>query len=81
MLWALKKYPNQHWLSEDFSNAIEMILLNDTYFKKWLDRYKYFDRYPEYTKEYYRKNCCVILNEYEQKLNKTKYFISKASYT
>ena len=52
-----------------------MINKNDTLFKKWLDRYKYHDRYPENTKQYYRKKCDNILSKYESQLNSTKYLL------
>jgi glutathione S-transferase len=50
-----------------------MINRNDILFKKWLDRYKYHDRYPENPKKYYRKKCDDILSDYENQLNNTKY--------
>ena len=52
-----------------------MINNNDTLFKKWLDRYKYHDRYPENSKEYYRENCNKTLSEYENQLKITKYLL------
>ena len=55
ILWALKNNLNQTWLIENHNKEIEMINRNDILFKKWLDRYKYHDRYPENSKEYYRK--------------------------
>ena len=74
MLWALKNDKDQTWLSENSDNEMELITINDTTFKKWLDRYKYHDRYPENSKEYYRTNCDNILSDYENKLSSTKYF-------
>ena len=52
-----------------------MINRNDSLFKKWLDRYKYHDRYPQNSKEHYRKNCSDILLDYENQLNNTKYIL------
>ena len=75
MLWTLKNNLTQTWLIENHSKAIEMIDRNDILFKKWLDRYKYHDRYPENSKEYYRKKCSDILSDYENQLNNTKYFL------
>ena len=74
MLWTLKNNLNQTWLIENHNKEIEMINRNDILFKKWLDRYKYHDRYPENSKEHYRKNCSDILSDYENQLNDTKYF-------
>ena len=75
MLWTLKNNLNQTWLIENHNKEIEMIDRNDISFKKWLDRYKYHDKYPESSKEHYRKNCSDILSDYENQLNNTKYFL------
>ena len=73
MLWLLENKQNQTWLSKDSKEELHLINENDTTFKKWLDRYKYHERYPEHSKEYYRENCCNILSHYEDQLNNTKY--------
>ena len=75
MLWTLKNNSNQTWLTENHNEEIDMINRNDILFKKWLDRYKYHDRYPENPKKYYRKKCEDILSEYESQLNNTKYLL------
>ena len=75
MLWTLKNNLNQTWLIENHTKEIEMINRNDIFFKKWLDRYKYHDRYPENSKEHYRKKCSDILLDYENQLNNTKYIL------
>ena len=75
MLWTLKNNLNQTWLIENHNKEIEMINRNDILFKKWLDRYKYHDRYLENSKEYYKKKCSDILSDYENQLNNTKYFL------
>ena len=75
MLWTLKNNLNQTWLMENDKEEMEMISRNDILFKKWLDRYKYYDRHPENPKEYFRKKCSEILYDYEGQLNNTKYFL------
>jgi len=75
MLWTLKNNLNQRWLIENHNKEIKMINRNDSLFKKWLDRYKYHDRYPQNSKEHYRKNCSNILLDYENRLNNTKYIL------
>jgi len=75
MLWTLKNNSNQTGLTENHNEEIDMINRNDILFKKWLDRYKYHDRYPENPKKYYRKKCDNILSEYESQLNNTKYLL------
>ena len=75
MLWSLKNDKDQTWLSKNSNKEIELITINDTTFKKWLDRYKYHDRYPENSKDYYRDKCATILSEYDRQLCNTKYLL------
>ena len=72
----MKNDLNQTWLSQDHKAELNMISKNDTMFKKWLDRYKYHDRYPENPKEFYRDKCHDILFDYNNQLNKKKYLSS-----
>tara|TARA_Y100001970_G_scaffold62302_1_gene79578 strand:+ start:161 stop:709 length:549 start_codon:yes stop_codon:yes gene_type:complete len=74
MVWALQGSLNQTWLIDDCDD-MDSINQNDTLFKKWLDRYKYHDRYLEDSKEYYRMQCGKVLSDYEEQLNKTKYLL------
>ena len=74
MIWALNKKNNQTWLNNN-SEEIDLINSNDIEFKKWLDKYKYHDRYPENSKEFYREHCQKILSTYEQQLKDTKYLL------
>ena len=75
MIWALNKKNNQTWLNKN-SAEIDLINSNDTEFKKWLDKYKYHDRYPENSKESYRDKCKAILINYENKLINNQYLIN-----
>lgn len=52
MLWALRQSDPNAWLN-NINNAL--IENNDGPFKKWLDRYKYADRYPEQSQQFYRQ--------------------------
>lgn len=55
MLWALQQNDPAGWLSGYESEIVQhLIACNDGPFKKWLDRYKYFERYPEQTQQEYR---------------------------
>ena len=76
ILWVLKKSSIQSWLPENHFRHMKLIEQNDFKFKKWLDRYKYHDRYPENTKIFYRQKCCNYLNIYEKKLSEKKYLLS-----
>ena len=75
ILWILKNNPNQTWLSEKPKQEMDLINQNDTTFKKWLDKYKYHDRHPEKSKEYYRQQCQKILSKYEKKLMDNTYLL------
>lgn len=75
MLWTLKNNLNQTWLMENSEQELELINRNDVSFKKWLDKYKYHDRHPEYSKEYYREKCADILSDYENQLGNKKYIL------
>ena len=45
MLWCFNKLNGQL----DYTPQLELVKIIDGDFKYWLDRYKYHDRYPEYT--------------------------------
>jgi len=72
MLWAIEK-SNLDWLGKNPKKQIDMIKINDTDFKYWLNRYKYSDRYPEKSINFYKDNCTIILSTYEEILNQEKY--------
>jgi glutathione S-transferase len=56
MRWALAQHDPQQWLRETPDvDQHALIACNDTTFKYWLDRYKYAERYPEFTQAYYRE--------------------------
>jgi len=72
MLWAIEK-SNLDWLGKNPKKQIDMIKINDTDFKYWLNRYKYSDRYPEKAINFYKDNCTIILSTYEEILSQKKY--------
>lgn len=75
MFWALNNNNTQTWIDKSSNEEISLINNNDTTFKKWLDKYKYHERYPENTKEFYRDQCQQILYTYEKQLKDTKYLL------
>ena len=78
MEWALNQSDPNNWLTDDVAiqqEAERLIDYNDNEFKKYLDLYKYADRYPEYSVEYYRQHGEVFLEKLECKLNKTKFIL------
>jgi glutathione S-transferase len=74
MFWALRQNDSEHWLkSSDLQNAEQLIRRNDEEFKYYLDRYKYADRYPAYTKLYYRQQGELFLTVLETRLNQNQF--------
>ena len=75
MKWAFSE-SNKKSLDANYKEQIDLVNKNDTKFKHWLDRYKYFDRYLEHSKDYYLNKCSFYLNEYEVLLKNNKYLFS-----
>ena len=79
MEWALNQSDPSNWLSNDIAVLKEvsnLIDYNDHEFKEYLDLYKYADRHPEKSVEYYRKQGEIFLEKLELKLSKTKFILS-----
>ena len=75
MLWALNQNDPACWLLNDENTSRTLIDENDLNFKKNLDRYKYADRFPEHSKEYYRSECEIFLNLLNDKLQSNNYLM------
>ena len=74
MKWALSINDPEMWFDKNKEDQLNLIKLNDDKFKKWLDKYKYHVRFPEYPLEYYRKECEKILDIYEDRLKDKSFF-------
>ena len=72
MCWALAQHNPENWLLVDHE-ANQLIKSNDVGFKYFLDRYKYADRYPNYSQEHYRQQAEVFLTELESRLVNNNY--------
>ena len=77
MLWALNQNDPACWLLNDENTSSTLIDENDLNFKKNLDRYKYADRFPEHSKEYYRSQCEIFLNLLNDKLQTNHYLMAE----
>jgi glutathione S-transferase len=77
MIWALNKSDPDNWIINDNNLSQELINENDFSFKKNLDRYKYADRFPEYSKEYYRAQCELFINILNEKLKLKNYLMTE----
>ena len=76
MHWALQKSERTDWLSNESlttTQAEQLIHQNDNEFKYFLDRYKYFDRYPEHSQDYYLQKALPFLIAIEEILSKHKF--------
>ena len=80
MVWALEQADPNGWLTglddHQKSEAKRIIDHNDGDFKYFLDRYKYADRYPEHSQEYYRQQAEKTLSDLEQRLQENGYLVS-----
>ena len=76
MKWALIQSDPNFWLSYNKRKQFDIIKENDNEFKYWIDRYKYFDRYPKNNKDYYRDKCGIFLKKLNQLLECDKYLLT-----
>ncbi len=88
--WALKINDPDNWkasglplrdglskVDTSINDKMEMLVeKNDNYFKQYLDKYKYSDRYPENTQEFYRHKAEEFLIELENHLSNNLFLFS-----
>ncbi|MCE7576920.1 glutathione S-transferase [Aliivibrio fischeri] len=74
MKWALE---GSELLLSATNEMFQLVRENDDIFKSWLDKYKYADRYPEYSEIYYREQGELFLNKLEQRLTTSPMLFSK----
>ena len=78
MTWALSHRDANNWLNKDSTQDIEQLIqYNDGEFKYYLDRYKYADRYPEHSEQYYREKAETFLINLENRLSKHAFLCSE----
>ena len=77
MKWANNLIEKEHLLITDKNIQYEIIEENDKNFKPLLDKYKYFDRFPENSQDYYRAECITYLLNIEKLLHKNNYIMGK----
>ena len=81
MLWALNINDPDGWYAQysetDKKLAMQLIKQNDEEFKVWLDKYKYADRHPEFSQEYYREQCGIYLQVLETALQNNSYLMGE----
>ena len=76
--WALTQNDPDQWTpqqAERVGEANRLVDQNDGEFKGFLDRYKYADRYPDRSEEYYRTQGELFLKQLDEKLQLNKYLL------
>jgi len=74
MHWALMHRDPDGWWQERLESETNALLeQNDFVFKRYLDRYKYADRYPEHPQSFYRSKAEDFLRLLEEKLTRGAY--------
>lgn len=79
MRWALQQHDPLHWgnlSDDDLAIADQLITTNDREFKQALDRYKYANRFPERSPEFYRQQAEEFLKVLEQRLQESSQFLN-----
>ena len=76
MKWALIQNDPNLWSHYNKEMQFDIIEENDNEFKYWLDRYKYYDRYPENNRDYYRAKCDRYLIRLNHLLEKNQYLLT-----
>jgi glutathione S-transferase len=71
MQWALRRNDPENWLAGSISDPL--IKQNDGGFKRDLDHYKYFDRYPEQPQSVYFDRVCEFLGTLQQRLRESRF--------
>jgi glutathione S-transferase len=70
--WALEQHDPEGW-ADTTAETEALISQCDGSFKGWLDQYKYADRYPGHSPEYYREQAEVFIAGLEQRLAQQQY--------
>ena len=76
MKWALKQNDPNLWISFNKRMQIDIIKQNDNEFKYWLDRYKYYNRFPENNRDYYKAKCGEYLLKLNQLIKCNQYLLT-----
>ena len=76
MRWALSQSDPENWLALDSQQEQSTLIEeNDNEFKGWLDKYKYWDRYPEQSQQDYRMKAENFLSTLELRLQQNSYLL------
>ena len=76
MMWAINQHDPDGWLNysaDQISAMIKLVEACEADFKPWLDKYKYSDRHPEHSQQYYCEQALPFLQQLEARLNHHKF--------
>jgi glutathione S-transferase len=77
MYWALSQSDPDGWINAELtSQTKQLIQVNDYKFKGWLDKYKYWERFPEQPQAFYREQAEFFIGSLEAKLSRHNYLLS-----
>lgn len=74
MQWALQQNDPNNWLAGSIEDPL--VKRNDGSFKRDLDKYKYFDRYPEHPQSVYFDKACEFLALLQARLRESKFLVA-----
>ncbi|MDA8944374.1 glutathione S-transferase [Porticoccaceae bacterium] len=76
MAWALEQSDPDNWLALDLDQQQQTLIEeNDNSFKAWLDKYKYWDRFPEQSQEAYRGQAEEFISKLDKNLTEHHYLL------
>tara|TARA_B100001250_G_C19762548_1_gene773170 strand:- start:418 stop:846 length:429 start_codon:yes stop_codon:yes gene_type:complete len=75
MIWAIHE---DHQWKNGLDKQMSLINDNDTIFKPWLDKYKYFDRFPEKNQEFYKNQCSKFLKKYNEMVSSKSFLLGES---
>tara|TARA_B100002052_G_scaffold294216_1_gene318636 strand:+ start:6035 stop:6463 length:429 start_codon:yes stop_codon:yes gene_type:complete len=75
MLWAIAK--NDKWI-DNLDEQLNLINDNDINFKPWLDKYKYYDRYPNKERNFYQQECAIFLKKYNSMISSQSFLFGES---
>lgn len=76
MAWALEQSDPDNWLALDLEQQQKSLIEeNDNSFKAWLDKYKYWDRFPEQSQQAYRGQAENFISKLDKNLNEQRYLL------
>jgi len=76
MAWALEQSDPDNWLALDLEHQQKALIEeNDNSFKTWLDKYKYWDRFPEQSQQVYRGHAEQFISRLDKNLREHRYLL------